>query len=359
MRISALAITVGLVGLPALSLAAPDIYGRFDVSLDNRSDYPGSSARSLLSDIPSVLPPGGGLLVDAWELESNSSRIGIRGSEALFDEGLRVIYQYETQIDVDGDGQAFTIRNAFLGLDSGVGKFFAGNYDSVTKLADGDLDQFDDTPADMGAVFLGQHRNNNSLNWQSPSYGGVSLMLQAAPGEADVTGIDVRDGVADTLGASVTFEQDILYAALAYEQGFDEMDFPAPLGAGVGVDTQIARGSIGVSLDNGVAFGAIVEMFELEPLIVGSDKLDGRSWLVGGKFTATDRVTVKAQYSMLDSGDLDTELSVLTVGGEYRLGKQTMMYALASRADTEIGTAAPARIDESGNLLSLGMRHKF
>ena len=95
------------------------------------------------------------------------------------------------------------------------------------------------------------------------------------------------------------------------------------------------------------------------PLIVGSDKLDGRSWLVGGKFAATDRVTVKAQYSMLDSGDLDTELSVLTVGGEYRLGKQTMMYALASRADTEIGKAAPARIDESGNLLSLGMRHKF
>lgn len=237
--------------------------------------------------------------------------------------------------------------------------FFAGNYDSVTKLADGDLDQFDDTPADMGGAFLGQHRNSNSLNWQSPSFGGMTVMVQAAPGEGDVTGLENRDGVTDTLGASVTFEQDMLYAALAYEKGYDELDFPLPLGPGVGVDTQIARGSIGLSLDGGHAFGEIVEVFELEPLIVGSDKLDGRSYLVGGKFAATERVALKAQYAVLDSDDMDTELSLLTIGGDYQLGKQTLVYTLLSSSDAEIGMAPPAQVDESGTLFSLGMRHKF
>lgn len=366
MKKHVLALAVGVAAMPLVATAAPEIYGRFDVSLDKRSDYPGSSARSLLSDIPAILPPGTPL-VDAWELESNSSRIGIRGSEELYNRNLRVIYQYETQADVDGDGPTFTTRNAFLGLDSKAGKFFAGNYDSVTKLADGDIDKFDDTPADMSGAFLGQHRNSNTLNWQSPSFGGMTFMLQAAPGEGDVVGTETKDGVADTLGASVTFEQDTLYAALAFEKGYAELEAidptvpfaVPPATVTVGVDTRIMRGSVGVSLAGGVEVGAIVELFEIDPDLAGADEVDGRSYLVSGKIAATDRAAVMAQLAVLDSNDLDTELTTLTLGGEYKLGKQTKTYALVSRSDVEIEPSPLLSIDESGNLFSVGLRHQF
>src|SRR5690606_29652984 len=210
MKKHAMALAVGLVSsLPVAAVAAPTIYGQFMVSLDKASDYPALTPRAIIGDTPALFaaPPfGTGLFDDAWFVESNSSRIGIRGSEELFSKDMRVIYQYETQADVDGDGPTFTTRNAFLGLDTKAGKFFAGNYDSVTKLADGNIDQFDNTAADMRGTFLGQHRNSNSVNWESKDLSGMVFRVQVAPGEGAAAGGDVKDGLADTLGASVTFE---------------------------------------------------------------------------------------------------------------------------------------------------------
>ena len=60
----------------------------------------------------------------------------------------------EVSYDADGDSSdTFGTRNSFLGLSSAVGKFFAGRYDSVVKLAEGKIDQFNDTVADMEVVF--------------------------------------------------------------------------------------------------------------------------------------------------------------------------------------------------------------
>src|SRR5690606_4849482 len=53
---------------------------------------------------------------DQWELNSNSSRIGVKGELDLDVENVKAIYQAEFQIDVDeGDnkGQTFSQRNIF------------------------------------------------------------------------------------------------------------------------------------------------------------------------------------------------------------------------------------------------------
>src|SRR5690606_19716216 len=366
----AMALAVGLVSsLAVAAVAAPTIYGQFMVSLDKASDYPALTPRAIIGNTPALFVPpiGTGLFDDAWAVESNSSRIGIRGSEELFNKDMSVIYQYETQADVDGDGPTFTTRNAFLGLDTKVGKIFAGNYDSVTKLADGDIDQFDNTAADMRGTFLGQHRNANTLNWESKDMSGMVFRVQLAPGEGDVAGTppntDDKDGLADTLGASVTFKQDTLFAAFAFEQSYDEVDIVDPLAppavVTVGVDTQLIRGSAGLSLDGGIELGAIIELFELDPDLPGADKADGRSFLVSGKIAANDRLAFKAQLGMLDSSDLDTEITTISLGTDYMLGKQTTAYALVSLSDVEIEPAPLVKIDESGNVISLGLKHKF
>lgn len=361
MKKRALTLAIGVISvLPVMAGAAPSIYGQFNVSLDKSSDYPGLTVRNIIADIPGALPPAGTPLEDAWAVESNSSRIGIRGSDELYSKDMRVIYQFEAQADVDGDGAStFTTRNAFLGLDTKAGKFFAGNYDSVTKLADGDIDQFDETLADMEGTFLGQHRNSNSVNWESRDLGGMVFRVQVAPGEGAAAGGDVKDGLADTLGASVTFEQDTLFAAFAFEQSFAEIEDPFGPPGLIGVDTQLIRGSVGVSLDGGVELGAIIELFEIDPDVAGADEADGTSLLVSGKIAANDRLAIKAQLGMLDSSDLDTDVTIITGGADYMLGKQTRLYGLVSLSDVKIDPAPGNTIDESGNAISFGMEHKF
>jgi len=374
MKKHALALAVGLVSsLPVAAVAAPTIYGQFMVSLDKKSDYPALTPRAIIGDTRALLPgvppappaPAGAVLFDdAWAVESNSSRIGIRGSEELFNKDMSVIYQYETQADIDGDGPTFTTRNAFLGLDTKASKIFAGNYDSLTKLADGDIDQFDYTAADMRGTFLGQHRNANTLNWESKDMSGMVFRVQLAPGEGDTAGmapnpVDEKDGLADTLGASVTFQQDTLFAAFAFEQSYAEVVDPTATAPTLGLDTQLIRGSVGVSMDGGLELGAILELFELDPDQPGARKADGRSLLVSGKIAANDRLAFKAQLGMLDSSDLDTEITTITLGTDYMLGKQTTAYALVSLSDVEIEPAPLVKIDESGNVISLGLKHKF
>lgn len=349
MKMRALALAVGLVsGLPVAALAAPTIYGQFKVSLDKASDYPIGGAQGLLD--------GSAALADAWGVESYSSNIGIRGSETLYNKDMSVIYQFEAGADVDGDAATpFSKRNAFLGLDTKAGKIFAGNYDSVTKLADGDIDQFDKTAADMSSTFVGQHRNSNSLNWESKDFSGMTFRVQVAPGEATAVGGDVKDGLTDTLGASVTFKQDALFAALAFETSYDATVVTPS-------DRQLIRGSIGTSLDGGLELGAIVEMFEYDPDLAGADSVDGTSLLVSGKIATSDRFAIKAQLGMLDSSDLEAEVTTITAGADYMLGKTTKVYGLVSMSDAEIDAASPlaaAGTDESGNLISFGMEHKF
>src|SRR5690606_12190810 len=123
MKMRALVLAVGLVsGLPVAAVAAPTIYGQFKVSLDKASDYPVGGARGIVN--------GGAALADDWGVESYSSSLGFRGSEELFNKDMSVIYQFETQANVDGELPTFSTRNAFLGLDTKAGKIFAGNYDS-------------------------------------------------------------------------------------------------------------------------------------------------------------------------------------------------------------------------------------
>lgn len=157
----------------------------------------------------------------------------------------------------------------------------------------------------------------------------------------------------------MTFQQDTLFAAFAFEKGYAEVANPAAPPATLGLDTQLIRGSVGVSMDGGLELGAILELFELDPDQPGARKADGRSLLVSGKIAANDRLAFKAQLGMLDSSDLDTEITTITLGTDYMLGKQTTAYALVSLSDVEIEPAPLVKIDESGNVISLGLKHKF
>ena len=212
------------IGAPMTVQAAPEFYGRVNVSLDRLSDYPDGSLSGQLNDVQAARSP----LEEGWFLESNSSRLGVRGREPLEVGELSVLYQLEVGYDVDGDSDTFSTRNSFVGLGSVIGDVFAGRYDSPVKMAEGRVDQFNNTAADIGGYFFGQRRNSNTLNWKSPDFSGLVVRAQLAPGEGDSAGDEEKDGLADTFGLSATWSGETLFAALAYEHGYQEVDNPAP-----------------------------------------------------------------------------------------------------------------------------------
>ena len=73
--------------------AAPTLYGKVNVSVDSYDD--GKD--------------------DKVEVNSNASRLGVKGEEKLT-EKLSAVYQAEWEIDVDGGDDVFKKRNIFAGL---------------------------------------------------------------------------------------------------------------------------------------------------------------------------------------------------------------------------------------------------
>jgi predicted porin len=339
--------------LPVGAMAAPLFYGKMNLSVDKTNDYP--EAALVLSQDD---------LSDAWDVSSNNSRLGLKGEELLYNDSLSLIYQIEAGYDADGDDDStFTTRNSFLGLDTPMGKIFAGRYDSVVKLAEGKIDQFNDTLADLDAVLLGQRRNSNSLNWESMDLGGFVMRAQVAPGEGESISAagqtDTKEGLTDTWGLSVTYQADVLYAALAYESGYTQIDFDVPAPVRIGGDIQTWRGSFGINFANNLQFGGIVEQSDFDP--VAGEGGDVMSYLLSGRFGLSERIALKGQVGMLDSSELDLDIQTLTFGADYKLGNQTIVYGLASISETDYDdpNGPLFDVDESGSAFSLGMIHTF
>ena len=371
-----LAASVATAMLPVGAMAAPTFYGKLNLSVDKTSDYPEGALVFSQDD-----------LSDAWFVSSNNSRLGVKGEEPLYNDSLSVIYQMEVGYDADGDSSAtFSTRNSFLGLGTVAGKFFAGRYDSVVKLAEGKIDQFNDTVADMDVVFLGQRRNSNTFNWESPGFGGIVIRAQVAPGEHETVGSNVdvsnpaiypfafgedeKDGLTDTWGMSATFNSNGLFAALAYEGAYTEFDFTTvafnPVSQAlevvtatdIGADVDTLRGSFGTDLTDQLQVGASIERSEIDPY--DEDEIDLMSYLVSARFDLDERLAIKGQLAMLDSSDLELETKILTVGADYQMGEQTVLYGLTSLTDTDYNRAGSiGDVDESGMAFSVGMIHKF
>ncbi|MFP4081011.1 MAG: porin [Ectothiorhodospira sp.] len=220
MKKTVLAIAVAAaVGVPAAAVADTTLYGRLNLSLDFVDNDQDSS----------------------HQLASNSSRLGVRGSEDLgmgLGMGLKGIYQMEAGFDAaTGEGNLAT-RNTYLGLAGNFGELRLGKHDTAYKTATLPLNFFADTLGDMNHVTsrmasqgqLGDglvqgvrvspgfyNRNDNSLVYMSPDLDGMRFMANYT---TDVNDDTAREGANDQKAFSLagTFEQGPMYLAVAYEQ---------------------------------------------------------------------------------------------------------------------------------------------
>jgi predicted porin len=157
--------------------------------------------------------------VDATEVVSNASRLGVKGSDQIT-SSLKAIYQFEYQTEVDdgvnGSGQTFGQRNIYVGLQGSGGTIIGGHFDTPTKVIQEKVDLFNDLEGDLISVFAGEIRAKNIVQYATPTWGGFTLTLAGVGKETD--------GQDDGLSVSASYKNDSMFLAVAHDQDVEATD---------------------------------------------------------------------------------------------------------------------------------------
>ncbi len=298
----AMASATALVNAETVEIPVPTFYGKFNVSQEFiQQDEAGNFS----------------------ELNSNASRLGLKGDFAINDE-ITAFYQAEFQMDTDGDaGETFSERNTFIGAKGSFGRVQAGIFDSALKASQKKVDQFNDLQADIkNFVTNSDNRVKNVVRYQSPSLAGVVLTFDHINSEDET--------VANSQSMSAAFTQDMVYVAVAHDIGVE--------GAGIDVTRVVGQ----LNLDGGIQLGALWETED-----DNGESNDGM--MVSAAVKAASKVKLKAQYA---SSDIKQEgASQITLGADYKLAKNAKVFAYASDVDTDE--------NGGGQVFAVGAEYKF
>lgn len=314
--------SVVLAALPTTLLADVIVYGKANVALQH-ADENGDSK---------------------MELVSNSSRIGLKGSEDI-SEGLKVIYQFEYQTDVDdgdrsdrGEGRTFSQRNIYIGLQGKAGTIMGGMFDTPLKVAQEKVDVFNDLEGDLGAIFNGETRAKNIIQYVAPgSIGPFSASVAYIASEEDN-----RD---DGVSASVGYAPENMYFGLAMDQDVQAEDL------------DIMRAVARITIQS-VQLGALYERSDN-----GLD--DGEGFLVSALWNLNAALALKAQYGVSDHIESNPvydpfiEQESLSVGADYRLSKSTTLYGFYTQVESDGGSNSNPESVRDDKYLGVGIDFKF
>jgi predicted porin len=103
-------------------------------------------------------------------LVSNASWFGIQGEQTL-DEQFRMIWQFESTLDIASDWQYTSMadRNSFLGIETHWGTLLAGRHDTPFKLLAEEIDLFRYELGDLRQItFDWDHRLDHAIVFFSP-----------------------------------------------------------------------------------------------------------------------------------------------------------------------------------------------
>lgn len=366
--------------LPLTAQAAPKVYGRVNVTVENIDDDTKHA--------------------DRWELVSNASRFGVKGEDELT-ANLSAIYQIEWEVAVDGSGADLGARNRFVGLKHvDFGSLKLGRHDTALKLAQGEIDLFNDLNADIGKVIAGENRVNNVIAYESPKLlGGLAFIVQAMPGEeapaaaspAPSAGSRDDNHLGDYFSTSATYSNEDLglYAALAYDKditsSFSAVDsFATAPGFAVGVagsgatlktdKSDILRAVVSYNLKAvGLTLNALYQQAERsEGNTVAGKALavpTEDSWLLGAAYKIGEAWVAKAQYitatTSFDGPALkDVDQTQTTLGLDYNFTSKTRAfgyYSLRNNSNDNNPTVSANGKTQDFDVAfaAIGLDHKF
>ena len=345
--------------------AAPTLYGKLNVSVDSYDNGKDT----------------------VTELNSNASRLGVKGEEKLTEQ-LSAVYQAEWEVDVDGGDDVFKKRNIFAGLKwANLGTLKAGIMDTPFKDAGtGYRDVFTDyAHADIKEMMYGEERIENVIGIETDPklLGGLVFALQTQQGESTSDTTKYVDGKRDSLG-------DGLSTSLSYANkdiGFEGViagnfksvgDFAA-----VGISNAPADAiRVGGSFDLGkigapglsvramwqtaeISDYSNIKPFTVTPAYAGDyNKVEENAWLISATYKlANTPWTLKAQYQQADTdyavlggASSDSSVDQWGIGADYKLNSQTKLFANAVQREWD---NSPKKGNADESVYGLGMEIKF
>ncbi|GIU04378.1 porin [Shewanella sp. c952] len=266
-------------------------------------------------------------------IQSNASRFGVKGAFEL-SSSLEAFYTVEYEVDTgDEDKENFKARNQFVGLKGNFGAFSVGRNDTMLKISQGKVDQFNDLSGDLKNLFKGENRIEQTATYVTPSFSGFKMgVTYAAEGASSQY---AQDGfsVAAMYG-DAKLKKSPFYAAVAYDADVK----------GYEVVRATVQGKIA-----GLKLGGMYQQQEATYDSDGNPLVDQESktgYLLSAAYTI-DAVVLKAQYQdMEDKGD------TWSVGGDYKLGKPTKLFAFYTNRSYE-------KIENDDKYFGVGLEHKF
>jgi predicted porin len=310
---------------------------------------------------------GGTPAADAFggtqRISSNSSRVGIRVAKQY--AGLNWIAQMESGVDWSAGGDTLAGRDTFAGVEGGFGKFRIGKMDTPFKDMGGFTDRFKGTGLqDDGSIaVLGGgnngfgRRQNNSLRYDSPSFGGFKLGAQYGLDNEDRKSSEQRK----LLSLIGEFHVDKLKTALAYELhknfnvagrdddgwrfglnydlgflnlgvGYNKLNFELPQGT---LKRDYATVTAGIPVGDGVInlrYGKASKVKGSAPASVNIAGADGTT-LITGKNTGASQVTVGYEHNIAKGAQVYGYWTKVTnqANANYRFGVNAVTVAAADR----------------------------
>ena len=260
---------------------------------------------------------------DTWKLNSNASRIGLKGSTQV-SEGLTVFYKTEFQVDVDGDGDVFKQRNIYAGVKGSFGSVLAGKNDTPTKLAQKKIDLFNDLEGDIkgpNKTFAGEERMSNIVAYTTPKYANFSATYAVMPGEKD------GGSFSDATSYSVNYSKGDLYVAVAGDSNVKGADL-------VRVVSQYK-----------------VDAWQLGLMYQENDTTDESGYFASAAYKI-DNITYKAQYGSNENDTDGSDKTTLSLGADFKLAKNTKSFVFFTENESS---------DEASSTktFGLGLEHKF
>jgi predicted porin len=382
--VAATAITVTA---PAFA-GPPTVYGKINLSLhkydlERLAFGSGALAGAAADD------------VDNWSLESNNSRIGVKGDFDISGD-LKAIYKLEYGIDIDNgtnsNGREFTTRNVYGGLQGGWGTLIAGKNDTPLKLiqtntvTQSDIDRFNDAPlADINTYLVGENRADNVIIYSSPIFfSGFEFSLAAAQIEESGTSSTTDDnGLASGKSAALSYGRSTWYAAIAYDDNILNTDAlrlvgevvlgPVKLGAiyqtaekHEDVDT---LGGLATSIGSTQGSGVGNPVNEWDGTTVASSFEEQDSYVLNAARKVAGPWTLKAQFAQVETTPQqqplttgvqydDVEVDAYAHGLDYKLNDNAKLYAYYATVEASGDTRVSADSTEDSTF-AVGVDLKF
>jgi predicted porin len=363
---------MGLVLAVAGGVASADVslYGQIDLSINAKdSDFSTNDPILGLGDDVNGLG-------DDINMDSNNSAIGVKGSEDL-GNGMSAFFKLEYQTEVNDAGN-WTGRDQYVGLQfERLGKLTFGTMSTAYKSPGSQIDPFYRTSLQSRVWGLqsqlhsgkgedGQGRTTNTIRYDTPSWGGFSLMGTYNFDEAKNTGNDD-----DTYSVGAQYKGGNFYAAASWidTQSGDASDTAAAQFLAKYTWNNLEFHGI-YELDKGlITASRSFDQFGdggLNEAPGGADDDGANVWSVGTSYTIGNNI-LYGDYGQGDDSDgidgvngvnpatgLDDDVddySVWRIGAIHNLSKRTFLYAgyANNNADDR----------QDVKRYSLGVRHHF